>query len=112
MAGGSSGNCGQSGKGLFDIVFRMAHIESIFVKLDFRADGADPASVGVYDTAANGNARIEAHLSCCLFTQSSDKLTSSQVASVLSPVSTSSLRWRCRTNHFVDTSHALEVVLA
>jgi len=87
---------GESREGLLNVVLCVTHVESLLVKLDFGADCTDPASIGIDNTTADSNARIETHLSSRLLTKSPDKLAGGKVASI----------------HFVNTSHALEVVIA
>ena len=54
-------------------------------KLDFRSYGADPAGVGIDDSAADCDPGAEAELIGCILAEGADEVASAEVLTVLMP---------------------------
>lgn len=55
MAGGSASNSRKTGEGLVTIVASVFRTQCCAIELDFGTDSANPASVGINDTATDGD---------------------------------------------------------
>jgi hypothetical protein len=83
VAGRSSSNSGQTGKGLRNIVLVGTRLEVRVWQANLGSDSTDPSSVSVDDTSTDGDTRRETKVSSSLFTKSADLVTSSVVLSAL-----------------------------
>jgi hypothetical protein len=83
MAGRSSSNSGQTGKGLRNIVLVGTRLEVRVWQANLCSNGTDPTGVGINDTSTDGNTRRQTEVSGSLFAKSADLVTSSVVLSAL-----------------------------
>jgi hypothetical protein len=83
MAGRSSGNSGQTSKGLRNVVLVGTRLEVRVGQANLGSDGTDPTGVGINDTSTDGNTRGQTEVSGGLFTKGADLVTSSVVLSAL-----------------------------
>lgn len=83
VAGGGTGDGGESGKGLRQVVVRDTGVELIVAEVDLGANSANPAGVGINDTASYGNALGKAELVGGLLAERTNTVASASKDSVL-----------------------------
>jgi hypothetical protein len=85
----SAGACnnGQTVESLLHIALGVAQIQRLLTQIDFCSDTADPTSIGVYDTTADLDTRLQPKLARSLFAKISDYFTRRRPEAILAELS-------------------------
>jgi hypothetical protein len=68
---------------LCDVVDGHVGVELVGAQVDLCSDGANPASVGINDTAADGDANGKTKLGCRVSAESANAFSGAEVGAVL-----------------------------
>ena len=83
MAGGRPGHSRKTGEGLVTVVASVFGAQCCAIELDFGADSANPASIGIDDTAAYGDTGRQSKLIGCFLAERTALFTSASVYAIL-----------------------------